>query len=272
MVATVGTLDGVQPAPVDTAKRTKGGFAGRIAPLVRGLPDMVALAGGTRQQTDVHAPFNMECIGTVPSCTAEDVILAAERARAAQKAWAARPLAERRQVFLRFHDLLLDRIESVLDLLQVEGGKSRAHALEEVLDVAMNARYYAVHAEEFLRRRRRQSFIPLVLAAWEYHHPVGLVGIIAPWNYPLTVPISDAMPALLAGNAILLKPAELTPFTALYGVRLLHEAGLPGDLFQVVTGKGSVLGAAPDRPGRLRRLHRQHGSRAQGREPRRDAG
>ncbi len=246
MVAAVGTTKTVQgagpSAPMEAMQRSKSGLAGRVAPLIRGLPEMVALADRQRPQTDVYAPFNAEYIGTVPSCMPQDVKVAAERARAAQRAWADRPLAERRRVFLRFHDLLLDRIESVLDLLQVEGGKSRAHALEEVLEVAMYARYYAVHAEEFLRRRRRQAFIPLLLAAWEYHHPVGLVGIIAPWNYPLTVPISDAVPALLAGNAILLKPAELTPFSALYGVRLLYEAGLPGDLFQIVTGKGSVLG------------------------------
>jgi succinate-semialdehyde dehydrogenase / glutarate-semialdehyde dehydrogenase len=243
MVATVGTVNVPQSAAhVGTAKPAKGGFAGRVAPLIRGLPEMVALADRQRPQTDVRAPFNGECIGSVPSCTAEDVKVAVERAREAQKAWAARPLAERTKVFLRFHDLLLDRIESVLDLLQIEGGKSRGHALEEVLEAALYARYYAIHAAGFLRRERRQSFLPIVLAAWEYHHPVGVVGIIAPWNYPLTVPISDAIPALIAGNAVVVKPAELTPFSALYGVRLLHEAGLPGDLFQVVTGKGSLLG------------------------------
>ena len=71
-----------------------------------------------------------------------------------------------------------------------------------------------------------------------------MVGIIAPWNYPLTMAVSDAIPALLAGNAVLLKPAELTPFTALYAVQLLREAGLPADLFQVLTGRGRDIGAA----------------------------
>lgn len=248
MVATVRTLDAVQGAEksalaATTKRGAKGGLAGRVAPLIRGLPDMVALTDRQRAHTDVYAPFNAECIGAVPSCTADDVKLAAARAREAQKAWAARPLVERRKVFLRYHDLILDRLESLLDLVQIEGGKSRRHALEEVLDVAINARYYAQHAEGLLRPQRRQSFIPFVTRAFEYHHPVGLVGIISPWNYPLTMAVSDAIPALIAGNAVVLKPAELTPFNALYGVRLMYEAGLPGDLFQVVTGKGRILGA-----------------------------
>src|SRR5699024_2223761 len=77
---------------------------------------------------------------------------------------------------------------------------------------------------------------------WENHHPVGVVGIITPWNYPLSLVIADAIPALLAGNAVVLEPAEETPYTALLVAAILHEAGVPEDLFQVVTGSGSELG------------------------------
>ena len=77
----------------------------------------------------------------------------------------------------------------------------------------------------------------------EHHHPKGLIGVISPWNYPLTLAVSDAIPALLAGNGIVLKPDAQTPFTALIAVELLFEAGLPRDLLQVVTGAGKVLGA-----------------------------
>ena len=118
------------------------------------------------------------------------------------------------------------------------------NAVEEVYDVAINARYYAYHAASFLRTRQRQTPLPILTQAWEYRHPVGLVGIIAPWNYPLTMAVSDAIPALLAGNAVLLKPAELSPFSALYAVQLLREAGLPADLFHVLTGRGRDIGAA----------------------------
>src|SRR5512139_1730660 len=102
MVATARTLETPQSAAkVETAKPEKGGFAGRVAPLIRGLSGMVALADRSRPHVDVHAPFNGECIGTVPACSAEDVKVAVERARAAQKQWADRSFAERRRVFLR---------------------------------------------------------------------------------------------------------------------------------------------------------------------------
>lgn len=243
MGASVGTMEVPRAADrVETVKQVSTGLAGRVKPLIRGLSDMVALADRNRKRTEVYAPFNRECIGTAPSCAAEDVKIAVERARDAQQAWAARPLHERTRVFMRYHDLVLDRLDSLLDMLQIEGGKSRQHALEEVLDVAINARYYAAHAAELLNPKRRQGLIPLIVKSWELHHPVGVVGIISPWNYPFTMAVSDAIPALIAGNAIVLKPADLTPFSALYGVRLLYEAGLPGDLFQVITGRGSLLG------------------------------
>jgi succinate-semialdehyde dehydrogenase/glutarate-semialdehyde dehydrogenase len=95
-----------------------------------------------------------------------------------------------------------------------------------------------------LHTHRRRTPLPILDQAWEYRHPIGLVGNIAPWNYPLTMAVSDAIPALLAGNAVLLKPAELVPLSALYAAQLLREAGLPADLFQVLTGRGRDIGAA----------------------------
>jgi succinate-semialdehyde dehydrogenase / glutarate-semialdehyde dehydrogenase len=219
------------------------GLRARIAPLIAGLDETVPLAG-PRDRRLIRAPFTGEAIGSVPVCTAEDVALAAERARHAQHAWAETPLAHRRAIFLRYHDLILDHQEQLLDLVQIEGGKARRHAVEEIYDVAINALYYAYHAAGFLRPRRRQTPLPILTQAWEYRHPVGLVGIIAPWNYPLTMAVSDAIPALLAGNAVLLKPAEITPFAALYAVQLLREAGLPDDLFHVLTGRGRDIGAS----------------------------
>lgn len=219
------------------------GLRARIAPLIAGLDARVPQAGGARERSIVRAPFTGEAIGSTPACTAADVALAAERARAAQPAWAGTPLADRRAIFLRYHDLVLDRQEELLDLVQIEGGKARRSAVEEIYDVAVNARYYAYHAAGFLRPRRRQTPLPILTQAWEYRHPVGVVGIISPWNYPLSMAVSDAIPALLAGNAVLLKPAEITPFVALYAAQLLQEAGLPDDLFQVLTGRGRDIGA-----------------------------
>ncbi len=114
------------------------GLRGRIAPLIAGLAELVPQAGGARERSVVRAPFTGEAIGSAPACTAEDVALAVERARAAQHAWAETSLEYRRAIFLRYHDLVLDHQEQLLDLIQIEGGKARRHALEEIFDVAIN--------------------------------------------------------------------------------------------------------------------------------------
>lgn len=181
-------------------------------------------------------------LGQVPRCSPEDVAAAARRARSVQKAWAARPVDERAAVLLRFHDLVLDRQGEVLDLIQLENGKARRHAFEEILDVTMNARYYANTAAEYLRPKRRQGAQFALTKVWELHHPKGLVGVISPWNYPLTLGISDALPAIVAGNAVLTKPDAQTPYAALWAVELLEEAGMQPGLVQVVTGSGAELG------------------------------
>ncbi|PSQ90164.1 MAG: succinic semialdehyde dehydrogenase [Bacteroidetes bacterium QS_8_64_10] len=206
------------------------------------LREQIPLAGDDRDELAVTAPFTGERIGAVPACTPGDLRLAFRRARDAQGDWRDTSFAERQAVFRRYHDLALRRQDELLDLVQLEGGKARRHALEEVLDVATNSRYYAYHGEEHLRTRRRRGALPLLTSVWEHHHPVGVVGLIAPWNYPLTLAVSDAVPALMAGNAVVLKPAEKTPFTALRAAKLLRKAGLPEDLLQVVPGHGDELG------------------------------
>jgi succinate-semialdehyde dehydrogenase/glutarate-semialdehyde dehydrogenase len=195
-----------------------------------------------RDRLEIQQPFTGSLLGSVPKCAPEDVTAAIERARHAQRVWAQTSFKERRRVLLRFHDLVLARQEEILDLVQIESGKARKHAFEEVLDVAIVARYYANTADQHLRSRRARGALPLLTAAYEHHHPLGVVGIIAPWNYPLTLSVSDATPALAAGNAVVIKPDSQTPFTALWGFALLEDAGLPQGLVQVVTGSGSELG------------------------------
>jgi succinate-semialdehyde dehydrogenase/glutarate-semialdehyde dehydrogenase len=195
-----------------------------------------------REPMAIDMPFTGTTLGAVPRCSPEDALAAVAAAREAQARWAATSFAERRRVLLRFHDLVLDRQAEILDLIQLEAGKARRHALEEVLDVAIVARYYANTAERHLRSRRRRGALPLLTATWEHHHPVGVVGVISPWNYPLTLSVSDAVPALAAGNAVIVKADSKTPFSALAAARLLEEAGLPENLLQVLTGSGRELG------------------------------
>src|SRR3954466_3233413 len=191
----------------------------------------------------IEQPFTGKPLGTVPKCSPDDVKAATTRAREAAESWSQTSYAERKRILLRLHDLVLGAREELLDLLQVESGKARRAAFEEVLDVAITARYYANTAEKHLKPVRRRGALPFLTAAYEYHHPLGVVGIIAPWNYPLTLSISDAIAALAAGNGVVLKPDGQTPFIALRAVELFEEAGLPEGLVQVTTGSGSELGS-----------------------------
>ncbi|HEX5971024.1 MAG TPA: aldehyde dehydrogenase family protein, partial [Gemmatimonadaceae bacterium] len=202
----------------------------------------VARADDTRDRTPVHAPFTGRPLASIPLCEPADVQLAIRRARDAQPRWGALPVGERAQVLLRFHDLLLERREEVLDLIQLESGKARRHAFEEVLDSALVARHYGVHAARYLRARRRAGVFPLLTSTLEVHHPVGVVGVISPWNFPLILGITDVLAALVAGNGVVLRPDEQSSLTALWAAQLLEEAGLPDGVLQVVTGRGPELG------------------------------
>ncbi|HEX5521539.1 MAG TPA: succinic semialdehyde dehydrogenase [Longimicrobiaceae bacterium] len=207
------------------------------------LAALAVRAEGPREAIAVSIPFTDEVLGGVPRGTEADVALAVRRARAAQPAWAALPVRERERIVLRFHDLVLANREVLLDLIQLESGKARRDAFEEVLDVANVARYYGVRARRLLRPERRKGAIPLLTRTTIFRAPVGVVGCISPWNYPLNLPVGDLVPALLAGNTALLKPDHQTSFTALYAVDLLYRAGLPRDVLVVVTGEGPELGA-----------------------------
>jgi succinate-semialdehyde dehydrogenase/glutarate-semialdehyde dehydrogenase len=211
--------------------------------LVRRLVQRVVAGPRAATQTTL-APATGAPIAALPLSTPDDVRLAVESARAAQRAWASRPLALRAHTMLRLHDLVLDEQSDLLDHIQIENGKARAHAFEEIADVAIVARHYARRASSYLRPRRRQGAFPVLSQATELRHPVGVVGIIAPWNYPLTLAVSDAIPALLAGNAVVLKPDTQTALTALRALELFARAGVPDGVVQVVLGDGPVVGSA----------------------------
>ncbi len=196
-----------------------------------------------RSTLTITAPFTDSPLVEVPVATATDVADAVDRARVAQAKWARRPLRDRLAVFSRFHDLLIDRDDVALDIIQLEAGKARVPAFEEVYDTVATTHYYLKTASGLLKRKRRAVSFPGLTTAYEYRHPVGVVGSISPWNFPFTLAVSDIIPALIAGNAVVLKPDEKTPLSALYAHLLLEEAGLPADVFQVVTGPGEDLGA-----------------------------
>lgn len=190
------------------------------------------------------SPIDLAEVGRVPWGTDTCVAEAAARVREAQHAWSQTPLRKRVQVMRKLHDVVLEQRDLVCDIIQIETGKSRQSALEEVADVAMTARYYSRSAKRHLGPHTRAGAFPLITSTIERNVPKGLVGMITPWNYPFTLPVSDAIPALLAGNGVLLKPDPKTPFSALIGVDLLRQAGLPDNLFLVVTGEPAEVGSA----------------------------
>lgn len=191
-----------------------------------------------------HTPFTGEELADLPEATPEDVATAFARSREAQRAWASRPVRARAAVLLRFHDLLLARQPEVLDLIQLETGKSRLHAHEEVQAVSVAARHYGRQAPAYLRPKRHTGVVPVLTRVTELRQPRGVVGQIAPWNYPFELSAGDALPALVAGNALVTKPDTETALTALWARRLLIEAGLPEAVWQIVLGEGPVVGPA----------------------------
>ena len=189
-------------------------------------------------------PMTGRPLAEIPLSSPDDVRTAVAGARDAQPDWAALPVASRASILLRFHDLVLAHQVELLDLIQLESGKARLHAFEEIVDTAQVARYYARTAAAHLRPRRHVGLIPGLTQVTELRHPKGVVGIVAPWNYPLSMGITDVIPALMAGNAVVLRPDTQTSLTVLFCAELLRRAGLPQRVLQIVLGRGSVVGAA----------------------------
>ena len=134
--------------------------------------------------------------------------------------------------------------DKLIDLVQWETGKSRVHAGIEALGVASVAAHYGAESAGYLAPKSVRSGVPGIVQARVTRHPKGLVGVIAPWNYPLFLAVGDVIPALVAGNAVLSKADSQAPLTLLAARDLAVRAGLPADVWQVVAGPGSKLGQA----------------------------
>lgn len=195
--------------------------------------------GNTWKLTEVYTG---DLLVELPQSSPEDIAEAFAASRRAQAEWAATPLKKRLRVFRKFHSLVLKNHETIADLIQVESGKARRMAFEESLDVPLVTGYYLKRAAKVLAPRRHAGPVPVVSSSLEVRHPKGVVGIIAPWNFPFATGISDAIPALIAGNGVVVKPDNKTALSPLYGVQLLEQAGLPKGLFQVVCGEGGDVG------------------------------
>jgi succinate-semialdehyde dehydrogenase / glutarate-semialdehyde dehydrogenase len=208
--------------------------------LLRRLTGMIASDGSsTSKLTEVYTG---DLICELPQSTPDDVAAAYEVARSAQLEWASWPLKKRLAVMKRFHSLLVKRHEVVVDLMQAETGKARRMSFEEVCDVAMTTSHYIKHAPRILTEHTRGGVVPVVSTTTEVRAPKGVIGLISPWNFPFATSLSDAMPALIAGNGIVLKPDNKSTLDVAAGIDLLYEAGMPAGLVQIVCGEGPDIG------------------------------
>lgn len=218
------------PAAVDPAR-------------VRRLTAQV-VAGGSGGEHTAYTPLTGEALTDLPISTEVDVERAITSARRAQEMWAQVPVRDRAAVLLRFHDLVLAHQVDLLDLVQLESGKARRHAFEEVADCAIVARHYGRRAAAYLKDVRTLGALPVLTQTVESRRPKGVVGVVSPWNYPLSLSMTDALAALVAGNAVVLRPDLQGSLSALAGAELLREAGLPAGVLKVVLGPGASTGQA----------------------------
>jgi succinate-semialdehyde dehydrogenase/glutarate-semialdehyde dehydrogenase len=201
---------------------------------------------GARRRLRLASPATLEPIGEIEVATVADVAAALGAARAAQPAWAARPVAERARVLSRALEILLARQDDFIDVIRRESGKARTEALLIEIYAACDAlAYHAKRAAKILKPERRRLHGPLALMKRLeiVYRPLGVVGVISPWNGPFILSINPLLQALVAGNAVLLKPSEVTPYSGKLAVDLFAEAGLPPGLATALLGDGET-GAA----------------------------
>src|SRR5580698_2347130 len=194
----------------------------------------------------VENPATGEIVATVPDLSAEEVAEMAARARAAQPGWEAYGFDGRARVLLRAQKWLMDNADQVIATIMSETGKTFEDASLAEISYAGNAfGFWAKTGPEYLADERVKSSQLLVKGKKLImrYRPLGLIGVIGPWNYPLTNSFGDCIPALMAGNSVILKPSEITPLTSLLMAEGLAECGLPENVLQVATGRGET-GAA----------------------------
>jgi succinate-semialdehyde dehydrogenase/glutarate-semialdehyde dehydrogenase len=191
-------------------------------------------------------PSTGEEIGRVPLLDAAGVAAAVARARAAQTAWAKLSYNERARFILRAREIVLEQVDDIANLISRETGKPVTEAIAmEIVPTLDLMHYFAANAKQILKRKRvgLGQYNYMARTSYIVYKPLGVVGIISPWNFPWATPLDEVVMALMAGNAVVVKPSELTPLTALKIADVFKQAKLPDGLLEIVTGDGST-GAA----------------------------
>jgi acyl-CoA reductase-like NAD-dependent aldehyde dehydrogenase len=200
----------------------------------------------SRKHLQLRSPVTLEPTAELVCANAEDVAAAIAAARAAQPAWAATDMKQRAAIVERALQIVLARQDEIIDTVVAETGKARTDAMSmEIFSVADSLCYYAKNAEKFLkpRKRRVHGILGLMKQLRILYKPLGVVGLITPWNGPFVLVMNQAVQAILAGNTVVAKGSEVTPFSALLAQTIFAEAGLPEGVLQVLLGDGET-GAA----------------------------
>jgi len=189
----------------------------------------------------LRSPATGEEIGSFTVTPPEAVSAAVTRAREAQRDWARQSFAERGAVLTRLKKVLISRMDDVAGVIMRETGKPEMEATAEIIASLDALQYYPKHAAKLLREQRctPHLFVPFKKLVTTYH-PRGVVGLITPWNFPFSMGMNPGAQALMAGNAVILKPSEVTPFSGQIIDELCREAGLPEGLYQVLPGDGGT--------------------------------
>ena len=192
-------------------------------------------------------PVSGAFIGEVPVMTDDEVRAVVARARAAQEAWAQLSFNDRCRRLYRFRDLMVDRADELIDVLSRETGKPRFEALtHEVSVVADLCTYFGKNAHALLAPEKRPLHLAKNRSCVVSYEPRGVVGVIGPWNFPLQLPFRDVVVAVMAGNAVVVKPSEVTPLIMKKAKEIWDASGMPADLLGVVNGYGSTGAALID--------------------------
>jgi acyl-CoA reductase-like NAD-dependent aldehyde dehydrogenase len=196
---------------------------------------------GSARTIKSWAPATGELLGEVPVSSREDVRAAVARARKAQAAWAVLPVEERCERLLRLRDALVERADEIVEVVSRECGKPRHDALSHEVTVTVDLlTYYCKNASRILAPHDIGLHLLKHKKSTVHYVARGVVGIISPWNFPFVIPMGDVVAALVAGNAVVLKPSEVTPLTIQKAKEIFDATGLPEDLFSVVYGYGEA--------------------------------
>ena len=208
------------------------------------IPTLLAHLPESSDQVTIVNPSTGEKIYDLAQLSVAQVAKAVAEARLTQPEWAKTSVKERSKALFRLHDLMLKNQDNLMDLLQLETGKSRAHAFEELAGSLGSARYFAKIAPKTLKTQRTIAGVPLLTESYVMYSPVGVVGVITPWNYPLALQMLDILPALAAGNAVVQKADNQTALVSLYARQLAVEAGISESAWTIVVGDGVTVGNA----------------------------